>query len=201
MSSITIAHAPARAHVEMRSGALVDLHVLDVTGVRVWDVAYALSNQCRFAGSVRFFWSTAGHALYCRRLAIAAGYPQLALEVLHHDSHESLIGDITTPAASAIAAAGLQDLKHRADVALAPLLGLDLQRLNHPIVRAIDRAALILEATRLQRQRGRTIDKPWPSELDRERLERIALPLLGRSRWTARAAFMAAHHHDHKERR
>lgn len=196
----SLTDAPVRANVKLRSGALVDLHELDVTGVRVWDIAYALSNQCRFAGSVRFFWSTAGHALYCRRLAIAAGYPHLALEVLHHDSHESLIGDITTPAAVAIGAQGLHDLKRRADIALAPLLGIDLDRLNDPIVRAIDHAALIFEAARLQRQRGRTLARPWPIELDRERLQRVPLPLPGRSRWSARVAFIAAHHHDTKER-
>lgn len=199
MNAALVSERP-HAHVELRSGALVDLLELDITGVRVWDVAYALSNQCRFAGSVRFFWSTAAHALYCRRLVRAAGYPWLSLETLHHDSHEMLFGDITTPAATAIGADRLHALKHRADVALAPLLSVDVDRLQHPIVRAIDRAALILEARRLQCQRGRTLHKPWPAELDMERLARVPMPLLGRSRWTARVAFMAAHHHGLKER-
>lgn len=185
---------------EMRSGTVVDLASPDPATIDVRDIAYALSNQCRFAGSVSRFWSVAGHGLYCRKVGIAAGYPHLKIGFQMHDAHEAFFGDITTPAARAMGAGdGLAVMKDTADEAIAQALGFPTDMLRDPVIKEIDRLVLFLEAHYFQRNRGQTLMVDPPTAFDVRDFLHLRPPTAGRFRWTARRAFLSTYHRDIKE--
>jgi hypothetical protein len=67
--------------------------------VHVTDIAQALSNQCRYGGAVRRFYSVGEHAILVS-IALERAYPdrpELALCGLHHDDDEAYLVDIPKP--------------------------------------------------------------------------------------------------------
>ena len=133
------------------SGALIDLRDPDPAGIRVGDLAHGLAHLCRFAGNVTRWWSVADHALLCSELICEAGASELARAALHHDSHETLVGDIITPVRQLVGADQVQGLTRRLDGAIAAALGLPAESLWHPLVLEVDHAAARLEADALLR--------------------------------------------------
>lgn len=62
------------------------------------EMANALSNICRWAGHVKFFFSVAAHANLVANIVWAeTSDPFKAYVGLHHDDHEAVRGDIPTP--------------------------------------------------------------------------------------------------------
>lgn len=64
----------------------------------VIDIAHALSNQCRYTGHVRWFYSVAQHCcLLARWLEDHGGSPLDCLQILMHDAPEAYLVDIARP--------------------------------------------------------------------------------------------------------
>jgi len=84
---------PQPSKVDFFSGLEIDLMAPNAKQVRIDDVAYSLSKQCRFNGNVDDFYSVAQHSVLCSRLVDA----DAALPCLLHDAHEMINGDVTRP--------------------------------------------------------------------------------------------------------
>ena len=76
-----------------RSGLLLDLADPQPSQVCIEDIAHSLSQQCRFNGHTRDFYSVAEHSVRVS-WAVPEGFRLVALM---HDAHEAYTGDITLP--------------------------------------------------------------------------------------------------------
>lgn len=66
--------------------------------IRVHDIAHALSNQCRFSGHVRHFYSVAEHSVRVSQLLERrAKNRRVWLKGLLHDASEAYLVDLPTP--------------------------------------------------------------------------------------------------------
>lgn len=61
--------------------------------IHIEDIAHSLSNQCRFTGHVKAFYSTGQHSILCSYIVSRA----FALEALLHDASEAYLSDIARP--------------------------------------------------------------------------------------------------------
>lgn len=81
------------------TGRVVDPLNLDPAKVNIIDIAHSLSNQCRFTGHVREFYSVAQHSVlvseYLEKYLNTRKYTQL--EGLLHDGSEAYLSDLARP--------------------------------------------------------------------------------------------------------
>jgi hypothetical protein len=159
LNGIRASHEGERTTMETSGGGWLDLGAPDPADIKLRDIARSLSLVCRFGGHVPFHWSVADHALLVRRLVIEAGYPELALAALHHDSHEAYTGDIPTPL-KVLFGAVVDQLVGELDEAIAQALHLDANDFNAEPVHEADQLALRIEAWHLKPSRG--IENAWP---------------------------------------
>lgn len=75
------------------SGAVIDPLNPDPEQIRIEDIAHSLSNQCRFTGHTREFYSVAQHSVLVSYLCD----PKDALWGLLHDASEAYLSDIASP--------------------------------------------------------------------------------------------------------
>lgn len=73
----------------------------DPDDIDIVDIAHALSNQCRFTGHTKKFYSVAQHSVlvseYIEREFISVDGPGYELEGLLHDASEAYLSDIARP--------------------------------------------------------------------------------------------------------
>lgn len=79
--------------IQTYSGLVVNPFDLKPEDIRIVDIAHALSNQCRFTGHTKRFYSVAEHATHCSRVVDQ----QFALRALLHDASEAYLHDIASP--------------------------------------------------------------------------------------------------------
>jgi hypothetical protein len=93
------------------SGKQIDPLNPDPASINITDIAHALSNQCRFTGHVREFYSVAEHSIRCIDLV-----PQEDQAwALMHDASEAYLSDIARPVKYQL---GLGDIYREAEETL-----------------------------------------------------------------------------------
>lgn len=81
------------SHICTYSGVCFNPLDPSTAGIRIEDIAHALSNQCRFAGHVRAFYSVAQHSVLVSYLLP----PEFQLVGLLHDASEAYLQDMPSP--------------------------------------------------------------------------------------------------------
>ena len=70
----------------------------DPEGIKIEDIAHALSLICRGNGHVKSFFSVGQHCILCAKEARLRGYSErIALACLLHDASESYMSDVPRP--------------------------------------------------------------------------------------------------------
>jgi hypothetical protein len=88
--------------------------------IRIEDIAHALSNQCRFAGHAREFYSVAEHSVRVSQLCP----PEHALWGLLHDASEAYLVDLPRPLKLLPEFAAYREAERRLQRAVAVRFGL-----------------------------------------------------------------------------
>lgn len=69
-----------------------------VEAITIFDIAHALSNQCRYSGHTDPFYSTAQHCCLCAAYADSKGASPIdSLQILMHDAAEAYVVDVPRP--------------------------------------------------------------------------------------------------------
>lgn len=77
------------------NGNLVDLENVNPYEIDLDDIATGLSNQCRYNGQVKQFYSIAEHCVHLCRFAKKATFNEaFQMAILMHDAAEAYVGDI-----------------------------------------------------------------------------------------------------------
>jgi len=79
--------------ITLMSGARFDYHNPSVGSVELNDLIQPLSNICRFAGQLPYFYSVAQHLVNTSLIVP----PEFAFEALMHDTAEAFTNDVPTP--------------------------------------------------------------------------------------------------------
>jgi uncharacterized protein len=88
----------ASPFIETRTGVRFQPLSPVVDDICIEDIAHALSNQCRFSGHVRTFYSVAEHCVRVAELLRYWGAPtEIQLWGLLHDASEAYLVDLPTP--------------------------------------------------------------------------------------------------------
>jgi hypothetical protein len=147
--------------------------------VNLDEIAQALSQQCRYAGCIKRFYSVAEHSVLIAKAIDRdhPGRPDLVLAGLLHDGAEAYTGDITWPmqqvlwGASPAAREAYKAVQMRLDALICGLVGLDPALLHDPLVREYDLRILLDERAVLLEGR--------PAAWDVERLQPLGVPVEG----------------------
>lgn len=83
----------AESWIQTFTGGKFSFDNIEQNEIDILDIAHALSNQCRFSGHVRYFYSIAEHSYHCSFLVPA----EYALDALLHDASEAYIVDVPKP--------------------------------------------------------------------------------------------------------
>jgi hypothetical protein len=145
-------------HVETRSGKYVNPFDIDPCTVCIEDIAFALSNECRFGGHVR--WCVADHSLVVERAVASRGASVLTrMHALLHDAHEYVLRDFPNPVKYRPDMLPYRNACDRAQIAILHALNVPKTLPNeNDLVKRCDTAVRILEAECGLRSRGRGWD-------------------------------------------
>ena len=121
--------------------------------VAVEDIAHALSQQCRYAGHTRVFYSVAEHSVWCSRLVP----PRHALAALLHDAAEAYLVDLPRPVKRNVP--GYAGLEAVVEAVIFAAMGVEWDDEARRIVKLADNTLLRFEREQLMAPPPR----PWAS--------------------------------------
>ena len=132
--------------------------------IRIEDIAHALSNQCRFAGHAREFYSVAEHSVRVSQLCP----PEDALWGLLHDASEAYLTDVPAPLKALLVFEAYRVAERSLQGVIAARFGLAPEQ--PASVTEADRVMLRIEMSDLlpaatshlfKPSQARSITKPW----------------------------------------
>lgn len=152
------------------SGRVYDYERPDVRAIDLVDIAHALSQQCRFAGHCKRFYSVAEHSVHVlNRVRELDGKGPTAtngpkgLDLLRfaimHDAHEAYVCDLPAPL-KWVGVPGYDRLEHIAKGAVAERFGLFREKPDH--VAQADLELLATEARQIMAEPPRDWNLPYP---------------------------------------
>lgn len=137
----------AKSWINTREGAKFFPLAARAVDVRIGDIAFALSNLCRYAGHVEFY-SVAEHSLIVSLIVEALGGTLEEQRAgLLHDGTEAYLVDLPRPVKHAPELAAYR--KAEADLGAVIAQRFKLATIEPDIVRDVDRQMITLEAERL----------------------------------------------------
>jgi hypothetical protein len=134
---------PIEAGIALLSGTLFDYDNPGAEQVAIEDIATGLSNVCRFAGQVDYFYSVAQHAVNTSYIVA----PEFAYDALMHDTAEAFTNDIPTPLKFKLPI--FKELELKIEAAMAEQFGFAFPL--PPAVKVADLQMLVLENQALRR--------------------------------------------------
>lgn len=180
-------------------GRTIDLLNIQPEDVSAELLADALAKLNRFSGRSPEPWSVAAHSVLVERLCPL----ELGPWALLHDAHETIVGDMTTPAVELIAASGrlphlasvIATVKGRIDRVIGAAWNVPVRSVSHELRRA-DRIALQAEAILFLGVKPVLFDPHDDDEIDRAMSILMELQDLrdwraSRELWLARVEYYA----------
>lgn len=132
--------------IALLSGNLFDYNDPEGSNVTIEDIATALSNVCRFAGHLHYFYPVAQHAVNAS-LIVA---PEHAFDALMHDTAEGFTNDLPTPLKWALPV--FKELEVRIETAMSKKFGFNYPLSNE--VKLADLQMLKLEKEKIKRDKS-----------------------------------------------
>lgn len=146
--------------IALLSGAMFDYNNPEDSNVTVEDIATALSNVCRFAGHVHYFYSVAQHSVNAS-LIVPKKY---AFDALMHDTAEAFTNDLPTPLKAAFPV--FKELEVRIEYAMSLKFGF-----SYPLaapIKVADSQMLMMEKIKIKKDKtdwtcleGVIVDDLW----------------------------------------
>lgn len=131
----------APAYIHTYTGLLVDPLNLQPEDVRIEDIAHALSNQCRFSGATKSFYSVAQHSVICSKIVESP----FEFDALMHDASEGYLQDVARPLKIHPSfGQSYRGAEKRAEKVIASVFGTHFP--IRPEVKVADNIALVTEA-------------------------------------------------------
>lgn len=135
---------------KIRSGLYVDLANPQASMINLEDIAYALTNQCRYSGNVPFY-SVAEHSIIAAELALQDGCSNEQVKaVLLHDANEAFLGDTSRPMKLYMRSLGvtaIDEMSAAWDKAIGERFCVDIES-NHQLIKHYDNISLKAEKKR-----------------------------------------------------
>jgi len=128
---------------------LTDPKAIDIS---IEDIAHSLSNQCRFNGHTREFYSVAQHCV----LVSENVPPELALEGLLHDAGEAYVSDLAKPL-KVLVKGKFAAIEKAVDIEVCKAFDLDYADCHTGAVKEADKRVLATEKRELMDGRDDTI--------------------------------------------
>lgn len=110
------------------------------------DIAHSLSNQCRFNGHTKEFYSVAQHSV----LVSENVPPEYAMAGLMHDAGEAYVSDLTKPV-KVIVQGAFKALERSIDIVVCEAFDLDYRACHSGVVKEADKRILATEKRDLMR--------------------------------------------------